>query len=363
MTRRTDDLRIRDVRPLIPPAILLEEIPLSDRASDVVASARAAIGGILAGSDDRLLIVAGPCSIHDTDAAHEYAAWLKGTADGLTDALLVVMRVYFEKPRTVVGWKGLINDPDLDGSYQINKGLRLARRLLLDVNELGLPTGSEFLDTQIPQHIADLTSWAAIGARTSESQVHREMASGLSMPVGFKNGTDGDTQVAIDAVMSARRQHWFPGVTKQGVSAILQTTGNEECHVILRGGTRTGPNYHADQIEGVCATLERLGAAPRLMVDCSHGNSQRDHNRQMEVAADLARQIAGGSRRICGVMLESHLVAGRQDRQAGVPLVYGQSITDACVGLDQTEAMLDALASAVRQRRGTTSEAEPASRP
>jgi 3-deoxy-7-phosphoheptulonate synthase len=359
MSRRTDDLRIRDVRPLIPPAILHEEIPLSDRASDVITEARAAIAAILTGGDDRLVVVAGPCSIHDTQAALDYATRLTRIADRLGDALLVVMRAYFEKPRTVVGWKGLINDPDLDGSYHINKGLRLARRLLLDVNELGLPTGSEFLDTQVPQHIADLTSWAAIGARTSESQVHREMASGLSMPVGFKNGTDGDTQVAIDAVMTARRQHWFPGVTKQGVSAILQTTGNEFCHVILRGGTRTGPNYHAEQIEAVSGTLERLGAPPRLMVDCSHGNSQRDHNRQVEVAADLARQIANGSTRIFGVMLESHLVSGRQDHQAGVPLVYGQSITDACLGLERTESVLDTLAAAVRQRRETASGAAP----
>jgi 3-deoxy-7-phosphoheptulonate synthase len=354
MIRRTDDLRIQDVRPLIPPAILHEEIPLSERASNVVGDARAALAAILAGGDDRLVVVAGPCSIHDTQAALDYAARLKRIADRAADALLVVMRAYFEKPRTVVGWKGLINDPDLDGSYHINKGLRLARRLLLDVNELGLATGSEFLDTQIPQHIADLTSWVCIGARTSESQVHRELASGLSMPVGFKNGTDGDTQVAIDAVLAARRQHWFPGVTKQGVSAILQTTGNESCHVILRGGTRTGPNYHAERIESVSDALARLGVPARLMVDCSHGNSQRDPNRQAEVASDLAQQIAAGSGRIFGVMLESHLVAGRQDCQPGVPLVYGQSITDACIGMDQTEAILEQLAVAVRERRGRT---------
>jgi 3-deoxy-7-phosphoheptulonate synthase len=354
MLRRTDDLRIQDVRPLIPPAILLEEIPLSDRASNVVAEARAAIATILAGGDDRLVIVAGPCSIHDTQAALEYAGRLKDIAESTKDALLVVMRAYFEKPRTVVGWKGLINDPDLDGSYHINKGLRLARRLLLDVNELGLPTGSEFLDTQIPQHIADLTSWGCIGARTAESQVHRELASGLSMPVGFKNGTDGDTQVAIDGVLAARRQHWFPGVTKQGVSAILQTTGNEFCHVILRGGTRTGPNYSAERIEGVSAALARADAPARLMVDCSHGNSQRDPKRQAVVAADLARQIAGGSHRIFGVMLESQLVPGRQDYRVGVPLVYGQSITDACIDIDETATILEELAAAVRQRPGGT---------
>jgi 3-deoxy-7-phosphoheptulonate synthase len=259
MFRRTDDLRIQDVRPLIPPAILLEEIPLSERASNVVADARAAIAAILAGGDDRLVVVAGPCSIHDPEAALDYATRLKRIADAVTDTLLVVMRAYFEKPRTVVGWKGLINDPDMDGSYQINKGLHRARRLLLDVNELGLPTGSEFLDTQIPQFIADLTSWACIGARTVESQVHRELASGLSMPVGFKNGTDGDAGVAVDAVLAARQQHWFPGATKQGLSAILQTTGNESCHVILRGGSRTGPNYDAERIESVSGTLARAG--------------------------------------------------------------------------------------------------------
>jgi 3-deoxy-7-phosphoheptulonate synthase len=351
MLRRTDDLRIRDVRPLIPPAILHEEIPLSERASNVVADTRAAIARILAGGDDRLLVVVGPCSIHDTDAALEYAVRLKRIADSASDALVVVMRAYFEKPRTVVGWKGLINDPDLDGSYRINKGLRLARRLLLDINDLGLPTGSEFLDTQIPQHIADFTSWVCIGARTAESQVHRELASGLSTPVGFKNGTDGDTQGAIDAVVAARRQHWFPGVTKQGVAAILQTTGNDACHVILRGGTRTGPNYHAEHIASVSSALARVGLPTRVMVDCSHGNSQRDPNRQLAVASDLAKQIAAGSPHLFGVMMESHLVAGRQDHQPGVPLVYGQSITDACIGIEETDAALAELSAAVRQRR------------
>jgi 3-deoxy-7-phosphoheptulonate synthase len=324
---------------------------LSERASNVVADARAAIAAILAGGDDRLVVVAGPCSIHDPEAALDYAARLKRIADAVTDTLLVVMRAYFEKPRTVVGWKGLINDPDMDGSYQINKGLHRARRLLLDVNELGLPTGSEFLDTQIPQFIADLTSWACIGARTVESQVHRELASGLSMPVGFKNGTDGDAGVAVDAVLAARQQHWFPGATKQGLSAILQTTGNESCHVILRGGSRTGPNYDAERIESVSGTLARAGVPARLMVDCSHGNSQRDPNRQAVVASDLARQIAAGSGHIFGVMLESHLVAGRQDHQPGVPLVYGQSITDACIGIDQTAAILQELSAAVKRRR------------
>lgn len=350
MFRPTDDLRIRDVRPLIPPAILLEEIPISERASNVVADARASIASILDGRDRRLLVVAGPCSIHDPASALDYGGRLKALAAPLADALLVVMRAYFEKPRTVVGWKGLINDPDLDESYHINKGLRLARRLLLDVNELGLPTGSEFLDTQIPQHIADLTSWVAIGARTAESQVHRELASGLSAPVGFKNGTDGDTQVAIDAVLAARRQHWFPGVTKQGVSAILQTTGNESCHVILRGGTRTGPNYHEADVASVCASLAASGLPPRVMVDCSHGNSQREAKRQAVVAAEVCRQVASGSQHVLGVMLESHIVDGRQEASPGAELRYGQSITDACINIDETAEILGGLAEAVRQR-------------
>ena len=255
MYKRTDDLRIRDVRPLIPPAILLEEIPISERASNVVADARAAVANVIHGHDPRLVIVVGPCSIHDTNAAMEYGERLRKVANRFSDELVIVMRAYFEKPRTAVGWKGLINDPDLDESFHINKGLRLARKLLLQLNDLGLPTGSEFLDTQIPQHIADLASWAAIGARTTESQVHRELASGLSMPVGFKNSTDGSTQVAVDAVLTARSQHWFPSVTKQGVSAIFQTTGNDSCHVILRGGSRTGPNYEAEHIAKVCARL------------------------------------------------------------------------------------------------------------
>src|SRR5256885_7407007 len=292
MIRPTDDLRIRDVRPLIPPAILLEEIPLGERASNVVADARTAIANIIAGADSRLVVVAGPCSIHDTRAAFEYGQRLKPIADRLADSLIVVMRTYFEKPRTVVGWKGLINDPDLDESFHINKGLRLARQLLLDVNNLGLPTGSEFLDTQIPQHIADLTSWVAIGARTAESQGHRELASGLSMPVGFKNSTDGSTQIAVDAVMTARSPHWFPSVTKQGVSAIFQTSGNDSCHVILRGGTRTGPNYGAEHIAKVAGRLAGKALRDGVMVDCSHGNSHKDHLRQAEVAAAIGGQNA-----------------------------------------------------------------------
>src|ERR671915_1091999 len=265
---KTDDLRIVKTRPLLAPAILAEEIPLTDTAAARVHDTRRAIEAILDGKDARLLVVVGPCSVHDTKAALEYATKLKPVADALSHALLIVMRVYFEKPRTVVGWKGLINDPDLDESYHINKGLRLARKLLLDINDLGLPTASEFLDTQIPQHIADLTSWVAIGARTTESQVHRELASGLSMPVGFKNGTDGNTQTAIDAVLSARSPHWFPSVTKQGVSAIFQTSGNETCHVILRGGTKTGPNYDAAHVRDICKQHAAKGLRQTVMIDC-----------------------------------------------------------------------------------------------
>ena len=351
MYKRTDDLRIRDVRPLIPPAILLEEIPISERASNVVADARAVVANVIHGNDPRLVIVVGPCSIHDTNAAMEYGERLRKVANRFSDELVIVMRAYFEKPRTAVGWKGLINDPDLDESFHINKGLRLARKLLLQLNDLGLPTGSEFLDTQIPQHIADLASWAAIGARTTESQVHRELASGLSMPVGFKNSTDGSTQVAVDAVLTARSQHWFPSVTKQGVSAIFQTTGNDSCHVILRGGSRTGPNYDADHIAKVCARLAAKGLQERVMVDCSHGNSLKNHLKQADVAESLCEQIAGGSRQIFGAMLESNLCEGRQDYVPGQPSVYGQSITDACISLEQTEPLLARFAEAQRRRQ------------
>jgi len=351
MIRPTDDLRIKDVRPLIPPAILLEEIPISERASNVVSDARHAIASIIDGRDPRLALIVGPCSIHDTKAALEYGERLKTLADRYASHLVVVMRTYFEKPRTAVGWKGLINDPDLDESFHINKGLRLARQLLLDLNQLGLPTASEFLDTQIPQHIADLTSWVAIGARTTESQVHRELASGLSMPVGFKNSTDGSFEVAADAVLTARSQHWFPSVTKQGVSAIFQTVGNDVCHVILRGGTRTGPNYDAEHVAKVCARLGARGLREPVMVDCSHGNSKKNHLKQAEGAESLCEQIAGGSRRIFGAMLESHLVEGRQDYVPGQPAVYGQRITDACLSLEQTEPLLAAFAAA-QQKRG-----------
>jgi 3-deoxy-7-phosphoheptulonate synthase len=349
--QRTDDLRITKVRPLLPPEILLEELPISEAASNVVANSRRAIAAAIEGRDSRLVLIVGPCSIHDTAAALDYAAKLQRLARRFEDELIVVMRCYFEKPRTTVGWKGLINDPDLNESYHINKGLRLARRLLLDVNDMGLPTGSEFLDTQIPQHIADLISWAAVGARTTESQVHRELASGLSMPVGFKNGTDGTTQTAVDAVLSARSPHLFPSVTKQGVSAIFETAGNDTCHVILRGGARTGPNYDPESVREVCARLEKCGLRQTTMIDCSHGNSQKDHRRQAAVAASIAEQVAGGSPHIFGAMLESHLVEGRQDYRHGRPAVYGQSITDACISLEQTEPLLELFASAQRTRR------------
>jgi len=351
MLRQTDDLRITQVRPLIPPAILLEEIPISERASNVISNTRLAVAEAIRGRDPRLVVIAGPCSIHDTAAALEYATRLALLAERYADHLIVIMRSYFEKPRTSVGWKGLINDPDLDETFHINKGLRLARQLLLDVNELGLPTASEFLDTQIPQHIADLTSWVAIGARTTESQVHRELASGLSMPVGFKNSTNGDLQTAVDAVLTARSSHWFPSVTKQGVGAIFHTTGNDTCHVILRGGTQTGPNYETAHVTRACALLAASGLPATLMIDCSHGNSLKDPERQPHVAASICDQVASGSWQIFGAMLESHLVAGRQDYVPGQPAVYGRSITDACISLERTDALLEQFAKA-QQARG-----------
>lgn len=354
MHQRTDDLRIAQVRPLLPPAILIEEIPASERASDLVANTRRAIGDVLAGDDSRFVVVVGPCSIHDTRAALEYATRMAALSERFSDDLILVMRAYFEKPRTSVGWKGLVNDPDLDESFQINKGIRLARRLLVDVNELGLPTACEFLDTQLPQHIADLTSYVAIGARTTESQVHRELASGLSMPVGFKNSTDGTAQTAVDAVLSARSPHLFPSVTKQGVSAIFQTTGNDTCHVILRGGTRTGPNYTPECVEDVSGRLRAKGLRDVVMIDCSHGNSQKDHLRQLTVAASIVEQVTAGSPHIFGAMLESHLVEGRQDYVPGAQAVYGQSITDACLSLAQTEPLLEQFARARQAREAKT---------
>ncbi len=354
MIRQTDDLRITQVRPLIPPAVLLDEIPISEGASIVVSDTRMAVTNVLAGRDARLIVVVGPCSIHDTRAALEYAERLKALASRYEGQLIVLMRTYFEKPRTSVGWKGLINDPDLDESFHINKGLRLARQFLRDVNDMGLPTASEFLDTQIPQHIADLISWVAIGARTTESQIHRELASGLSMPVGFKNTTDGNTQTAVDAILAARSPHWFPSVTKDGVSAIFQTSGNDACHVILRGGTQTGPNYDAGHVATVCAQLAAKGQRETVMIDCSHGNSLKNHQRQADVAASICAQVASGSPRIIGAMVESHLVEGRQDYVPDRPAVYGQSITDACISLEQTEPLLEQLAEA-QVKRGAVS--------
>lgn len=342
--RPTDDLRIIDARPMLPPAILQEEYPVTDTASEVVAKTREAIANALHGKDPRLVVVVGPCSIHDIGAATEYAEKLKPVADRLSDDLIVVMRAYFEKPRTSVGWKGLINDPDLDESFHINKGLRLARKLLSDVNAMGLPTGSEFLDLQLPQHIADLTSWVAIGARTTESQVHRELSSGLSMPVGFKNTTEGNVQRAVEAVISSRQSHWFPSITKQGVSSIFKTSGNADCHIILRGGTQTGPNYERRFVQEAIGLLDKNGLPAKVMIDCSHGNSNKDHRNQAKVIQSICEQLQNRDHGILGVMLESHLVEGRQEISGS--LNYGQSVTDACIDLAQTVQLLEDLAGA-----------------
>jgi 3-deoxy-7-phosphoheptulonate synthase len=345
----TSDLRIRAQKPLIAPAVLEDELPLSDAGAALVTRTRAEVAAILAGEDDRLLVIVGPCSIHDPEAALEYAARLREAAAVYAGELLLVMRVYFEKPRTVVGWKGLINDPFLDGSFQINTGLRLARKLMLGVVELGLPVGTEFLDTTLGQYYADLVSWGAIGARTVESQVHRELASGLSMPVGFKNRTDGNVQVAIDAIRSARHPHWFPSLTREGAPAAMSTTGNEHTHLVLRGGT-AGPNHHAGAVREVGALLAQNGVPGRVVIDCSHANSGKDPSRQPGVAAEIAAQIATGERAIAGVMLESHLLGGTQDFRSK-PLVYGRSITDACLSWEQTLPVFGVLAEAVRRGR------------
>jgi 3-deoxy-7-phosphoheptulonate synthase len=328
----------------------MEELPATDEVGLRVSSHREEVGRVLAGDDDRLLAVVGPCSIHDPEAALEYAARLQGMAEELRDDLLIVMRVYFEKPRTIVGWKGLINDPHLDGSFAINEGLRAARRFLLGVIGLGLPAGSEFLDPVSPQFYADLVAWGAIGARTSESQVHRELASGLSMPVGFKNGTDGTVQLAIDAILSSAHPHHFLSVTKQGLAAIVATRGNPECHVILRGGSN-GPNYTSSAVDEVVRQLEGAGLPGRVMIDCSHANSGKDHSRQPVVAEDVGAQIAEGSEAIFGVMIESFLVDGNQDHTKTSELVRGMSITDKCLGWERTEPVLRKLADAVRKRR------------
>jgi 3-deoxy-7-phosphoheptulonate synthase len=353
-TTRIDDVRIRAVRPLISPALLQDELPVPEYAQELIERNRAEIASVLHGRDDRLVVVVGPCSIHDHEQAIDYARHLKCEADLLRHELLVVMRVYFEKPRTTVGWKGYINDPQLDGSFRINEGLRRARKLLLEITELGLPTATEFLDLLSPQYIADLIAWGAIGARTTESQSHRQLASGLSCPVGFKNGTDGGVQIAADALVASRASHAFMGMTKMGQAAIFETRGNDDGHVILRGGNK-GPNYDAASIDACCEVLRKAGLREQVMVDCSHANSAKQHQRQIEVAQDVASRIAKGDRRIIGLMIESHLEEGRQDLKPGVPLKPGVSITDACIGWGQTVPVLRALAEAVRSRRTASS--------
>ncbi|ANN67725.1 3-deoxy-7-phosphoheptulonate synthase AroG [Bordetella bronchialis] len=353
MSHNTDDLRIREIKELTPPAHVMREFPCSQAVSDTVYAARQALHRILHGMDDRLAVVIGPCSIHDPKAALEYAARLKPVRDRLKGDLEIIMRVYFEKPRTTVGWKGLINDPDLDGSFNINKGIRVGRELLLDINTLGLPAGCEFLDMITPQYIADLVSWGAIGARTTESQVHRELASGLSCPVGFKNGTDGNVKIAVDAIKAASQPHHFLSVTKGGHSAIVSTAGNEDCHVILRGGK--APNYDAASVEAASQDLAKSGLAQRLMIDTSHANSSKNPQNQPLVAKDIGRQIAAGDGRIVGLMVESHLLGGRQDLVPGQPLTYGQSITDGCIDWESSVEVLDGLAEAVRARRRAAS--------
>ncbi len=349
MLTTTDDLRVTQLKELSTPDQVMQEIPRTLTATRTVTASRNAIHSILTGADDRLIVIVGPCSIHDPAAAVDYASRLAALRESLSDRLEIVMRVYFEKPRTTVGWKGLINDPDLNGSFNIDTGLRLARIVLAAVNNLGLPAATEFLDMTTPQYIADLVSWGAIGARTTESQIHRELASGLSCPVGFKNGTDGNLRIAADAVKSAAQPHHFMAVTKAGRSAIAATTGNEDCHVILRGGM--APNYDAASVDAACTELARAGIAPRLMIDVSHANSLKKPENQPFVARDVAGQVAAGDDRIIGAMIESNLVAGRQDVVPGKPLVYGQSITDGCIDWATTETVLQGLADAVEQRR------------
>jgi 3-deoxy-7-phosphoheptulonate synthase len=356
MAETTSDLRIRATKPLPAPKMLEAEFPLSDAGAALIGIARRTVAGIMGGGDDRLLVVLGPCSIHDPEAALDYAARLREVVPIHAGELFVVMRVYFEKPRTVAGWKGLINDPKRDGSYEIDRGLRIARKLMRDVTALGLPVGTEFLDTILGQYYADLVTWGAIGARTVESQVHRELASGLSMPVGFKNRTDGDVAVAVDAIRSARQPHWFPSLDRSGLPAVMGTTGNDEGHLVLRGG-RNGPNYSARDVDAAVALLVAHALPGRLMVDCSHANSGKDPIRQIEVAADLAGQIAGGQRAIAGVMLESNLLGGAQDPHVA-PLIYGRSITDPCLSWEQTLPVLDRLSAAVRARRERAGESK-----
>jgi 3-deoxy-7-phosphoheptulonate synthase len=353
---RTDDIRIKEIKELVPPLHVLREFPVSDKAARTTYEARQAIHRILHGADDRLLVIAGPCSIHDVKAAKEYAGRLKREKEQLADELLIVMRVYFEKPRTTVGWKGLINDPRLDGSFRINEGLRIARELLLDLDEMGVPVGCEFLDMITPQYIADLVAWGAIGARTTESQIHRELASGLSCPVGFKNGTDGNVKIAVDAIRAAQVPHHFLSVTKAGHSAIVATAGNEDCHIILRGGMK--PNYDAASVDAAAKALAEGGVPARLMIDFSHSNSAKSPQKQVDVGADVAGQIGAGDARIFGVMFESHLKAGRQDLVPGKELVYGMSITDGCIGWEDSRKVLEILADGVRQRRLKAQRAE-----
>ena len=351
-TTRIDDLRIGAVRPLITPALLQEWLPAPAGAQSLVESSRAAISRVLHGQDDRLVVVVGPCSIHDHAQALDYARLLKAQADALQQDLLVVMRVYFEKPRTTVGWKGYINDPHLDGSFAMNQGLEMARKLLLDIIDLGLPVATEFLDLLSPQYISDLVTWGAIGARTTESQSHRQLASGLSCPVGFKNGTDGGVKVAADAVVASKAPHAFMGMTKMGQAAIFETRGNADCHVILRGGK--APNYSKADVDAACALLKAAGLREQVMIDVSHANSSKQHRRQIDVSADVAQQIAAGDARITGVMIESHLNEGRQDIVPGQPLQHGVSVTDACISFEQTVPVLQGLAEAVRARRSKT---------
>eukprot|EP00002_Diphylleia_rotans_P018716 TRINITY_DN3620_c0_g1_i1.p1 TRINITY_DN3620_c0_g1~~TRINITY_DN3620_c0_g1_i1.p1 ORF type:complete len:393 (-),score=91.63 TRINITY_DN3620_c0_g1_i1:139-1317(-) len=347
-----DDVRISEIRPMLPPALLLEELPLTDIAHKTISRTRKHAADILHGRDDRILVIVGPCSIHDEKAALDYARRLKELADEMKQDLLIIMRVYFEKPRTVVGWKGLINDPHLDGTFKINTGLRLARKLLLDINNMGLAAGCEFLDTITPQFFADLVSWGAIGARTTESQVHRQLSSGLSMPVGFKNSTNGSIAVAVDAIRAAAHPHCFLSVTKQGLCAIVKTKGNADCHVILRGSNQ-GPNYEKSFIDAAAKDLKKVGLAPRVMVDCSHDNSRKDYRNQPKVLDDIINQIEQGGKEIFGVMIESHITAGKQEiHPEGLgKMTYGQSITDGCVGWRETVSMLEKLCVAVKKRR------------
>jgi len=349
LNRQIDDVRIKDIFELAPPSHLLREFKVNETVEQLVFDTRREIHKVLHGADDRLVVIVGPCSIHDKKAALEYAKRLKALRDELKHDLIVVMRVYFEKPRTTVGWKGLINDPHLDGSFKINEGLRLCRELLLDINEMGVPAATEFLDTLTPQYYADLISWGAIGARTTESQVHRQLASGMSCPMGFKNGTDGNIKIAVDAIKAAAAPHFFLSVTKGGHSAIVSTNGNEDCHVILRGGK--APNFDAASVDAACKEAAAAAMACRLMIDASHGNSQKKPENQVPVLRDIGQQMAAGDMRIFGVMVESHLVAGRQDLVPGRQLVYGQSVTDGCIGWEDSVASLEGLAEAVRQRR------------